>query len=257
MDAVLLSPNDNLAYLCRGTLMSVEVALIGRNSKCKTSFLKAAHHPSDSPLPDFKLEAEGRWTPTFAPKQTDLLHTSAHGFAPSGERFLPVRVRHTSAADILEEDGHDDGDLAKSARSCSATLLVVPAEIIFKDGKLRGSRTSVNLVQAAVSRARERVGRERAQLAVAVSIDVEGDAMSTLDSSSTKAFLDTMKRALAIEGIPVVAVSPRTELWLREQQNEGGRVAYSQGDSQFRVSTRIYPAGRSSALIFRGKMRST
>lgn len=202
---------------------AINVALIGRNSRCKALFFKAASS-SEQPLPDTTEVTEARWTCDFAPRESDLAQSPEHGFSPAGERFLPAQLSLASAADVVGEEGKLGGD---------AILLVVPAEIAFHQGRPRPSRGSVNPVNAAVSRTRERLGGSQIPFAVAVSVDVEEDKGLSPD---VKAFLSAVKDEMAHEGVPVVAVSPRTELWLREQESEGGRVSYRRGESYFRVS---------------------
>jgi len=91
-------------------------------------------------------------------------------------------------------------------------------------------------VMAAVIRLRERFGGRRVQFAVALSVDCEDEGGLGLAAiASAKAFIRSVQEELEAEGVPVVAVTPRTELWLREQEEEGGRVSYRRGDSQFRV----------------------
>lgn len=85
------------------------------------------------------------------------------------------------------------------------------------------------------ARDQERLGSST-PLAVAVSVDVEEAGGSKLVPAAVKSFLATTKGELAGNGIPLVPVSPATEMWLREQQNEGGRISYRRGDSSFRVS---------------------
>lgn len=212
---------------------SVSVALIGRNSRCKSLFLQAAC-TSDNPLSDSTFQTEAWWTVGFAPKEADLAQAPVYGFSPFGERLLPAQLRHVSAAEVVGEEGKCDAD---GCGPPPAILLVVSADVVFHKGRPRPSKGGVTSVKAAVSRARERLGSGQFPLAVAVSVDVEDDeGQGGLHLPSAKAFLSTVKDEMAAEGVPVVPVSPRTELWLREQQSEGGRVSYRRGDSHFRVS---------------------
>ncbi|CAN0178796.1 unnamed protein product [Ectocarpus sp. 12 AP-2014] len=224
--------------------LGVRVALIGRNSTCKSLFLKAASS-SDRLLPDTASDAEVWWTSPLAPREADLAHNPEHGFAPSGERLLPAQLNHASAASVLgEESKQSDGDrceqaVADAARqgageATPAVLMVVGAEMAFHKGYPRPNRGGVTPVKAAVSRVRERLGGGQVPLAVAVSFDVEWDGGPS-QSTAMKAFLESVKDEMALEGVPIVAVSPRTELWLREQKSEGGRVSYRRGDYQFRI----------------------
>lgn len=225
-------------------MLGVRVALIGRNSRCKSLFSKAASS-SDKRLPDTASDTEVWWTSPLAPREADLAQSPEHGFAPSGERLLPAQLNHASAASVLgEESTQGDGDgceppVADAARpgageATPAVLVVVGAEVAFHKGYPRPNRGGVTPVKAAVSRVRERLGGGQVPLAVAVSVDVEWDGGPS-QSTAIKAFLESAKDEMALEGVPAVAVSPRTELWLREQESEGGRVSYRRGDSQFRV----------------------
>ncbi|CAM9170099.1 unnamed protein product [Hapterophycus canaliculatus] len=205
-----------------GSTPVIKVALIGRNSRCKALFLKAASS-SEQPLPATTVETESRWTCEWAPRERDLAQAPEHGFSPTGERFLSAQLSLASATDVVREEGD---------RKSDAVLLVVSAEIVFHLGQPRPTRGGVNPVKAAVIRTRERLGGGQIPFAVAVSVDVQEDHGP---SSAVKAFLISMKNEMAEEGIPVVAVSPQTELWLREQESEGGRVSYRRGDSHFRI----------------------
>lgn len=219
-------------------LAGVDVALIGRNSRCKTLFLKAASRQSS--LSATALETEATWTSNLAPKQGDLDQFPQHGFSPSGERLLWARLSHLSAAEIFgEESKHSSGD-GNGESSCQPILLVVPADVAFYKGKPRVSRDGMNPVMAAVVRLRERFGGRCVRFAVALSVDCEDEGDVGLAATpSVKAFVRSVQQELEVEGIPVVAVTPRTELWLREQEEEGGRVSYRRGDSQFRVSASV------------------
>ena len=212
--------------------MGVRVALVGRNSRCKTLFLKAAS--SDTAVSDTTLETEASWTSTLTPKQTDLAQVPEHGFSPFGERLLSTRLSHMSAAEIFGRESKHSGE---DYSSCDAMLLVVPADVAFHKGRPRPSRGGVNPVKAAADRLRERFEGRHVPFAVAVCVDFENGAEFGLATmTSVKAFLSSVKNEMALEGVPVVEVTPRTELWLREQEQEGGRVSYRRGDTQFRVS---------------------
>lgn len=208
---------------------SFQVALLGRKSRCKSLFLKAASS-SEIMIADAALETEVWCTSDFAPTQTDLVQAPEHGFSPSGDRIIPAKLKHLSAADL-------DGDF-KGSGCCPAILLVLQADMVFHKGLPRQNRAGdLNPVKAAVCRTRERLGAgDHIPFAVAVSVDTEDNGTVRLDSSSVKSFLESVKEEMSVEGVPVVAVSPRTELWLREQESEGGRVSYRRGDSHFRVS---------------------
>ena len=219
----------------------LSVALIGRNSNCKALFLKAASS-SEKPMSDLTTQTDAWWTPIYLPglRESDIVQSPAHGFSPSGERLLHAQLKHISVAEVVEEEKARDGSYR------SALLLLVPAEMVFHNGRPRPGKGAVALVKAAVSRARERLGSGEAPIAVAVSVDAQkDDGKGQLPSSSVKPLLDFVKDEMAAEGVPVVAVSPRTELWLLEQESEGGRVSYRRGDSQFRVSEGLIfmPAG--------------
>lgn len=214
--------------------VSFRVALIGRNSKCKTRFLQAAAS-SDKPLSDTTLDTKAFWTSTLAPREAGLAQAPEHGFSPSGERLFSARLSHVSAADIFREESKNGGD----ACCCEPILLVVPAEVAFHNGQPRSSRGGVNPIKAAVVRTRERLGGGQAPFVVALSVDVEdegGVGSIARTAAAVKAFVGSVKDEMDHEGVPVVAVTPRTELWLREQESEGGRVSYRRGDSNFRVS---------------------
>lgn len=205
------------------------VALIGRNSKCKSRFLKAA---SKKPLSETTLDTEAWWTSTCTPKEADLAQGPEYGFSPSGERLLSARLRHVSASDIFRGESKSSGD----GGCCEPILLVVPAEVAFHKGQPRPSRGGVNPIKAVVARTRERLGGGQVPFAVALSVDFEDEGYvdSIATTAAVKAFIGDMKE-MDLEGVPVVAVTPRTELWLREQESEGGRVSYRHGDSSFRV----------------------
>lgn len=223
----------------------LSVALIGRNSKCKALFLKAASS-SEKPMSDSATQTDAWWTPSYLPglREADIVQAPAHGFSPSGERLLHAQLRNVSVADVVEEEGARDGCCR------SALLLLVPAEMVFHNGRPRPGKGAVALVKAAVSRARERLGGGEAPIAVAVSVDAqEEEGKGQLISSSVKPLLDLVKAEMAAEGVPVVAVSPRTELWLLEQESEGGRVSYHRGDSQFRVSEGSVLSADTSHLV--------
>lgn len=210
----------------------VHVALVGRNSRCKTLFLKAASSSDAAAVSDTTFETEASWTSTLIPKQTDLTQVPEHGFSPFGERLLSARLSHLSAAEIFGEE-------SKYEDCCDPILLVVPADIAFHKGRPRPSRGGVSPVKAAADRLRERFGDRPVPFAVALSVDLEnGGGVGLSTTASVKAFVSSAKDEMALEGVPVVAVTPRTELWLREQEAEGGRVSYRRGDSQFRVSGR-------------------
>ena len=220
----------------------VSVALIGRNSKCKALFLKAASS-SEQPVSDATTQIDVWWTPSYVPGLTeaDIVQAPVHGFSPSGERLLQAQLRHVSVAEIVEMKAKEGGGSGGGGRyhSHPALLLLVSADMMFHNGRPRPGRGAVNLVKAAVSRARERLGSSEAPIAVAVSVDVQeegGKGQQISSSSSVKALLSSVKDEMGADGVPVIAVSPRTELWLREQEREGGRVSYRRGDSQFRVS---------------------
>lgn len=200
------------------------VALVGRNSRCKTAFLQGASC-SETPIPPNSNETRAWLTTGIAPREGDLTQAPANGFSPAGERLLSVQLKHASVGDIPAE-GLDTVP--------PAILLVVAAELVFYRGKPRPCRAGVNPVRAAVTRFQERLGGST-PFAVAVSVDVE-ETEDQLMPTSAKSFLATIKGELAGDGIPVVPVSPRTEIWLLEQQSEGGRVSYRRGDTNFRVS---------------------
>lgn len=203
--------------------VGIDVALIGRNSRCKTAFLKAA---SISELASDTLEAKVWWTSSFTPSRTDLVQAPEHGFSPSGYRLLPARLRHRSAADVVQTDKEHHEPL----------LLLMSADAIFHKGKLKsGGADGPSCVHAVVSRMKERFGGNK-PLAVALSVDIDEIGEKTV-ASNVKMILASVKQELAIGGVPVVAVSPKTELWLREQVGEGGRVSYTRGDTHFRVSS--------------------
>lgn len=199
------------------------VALVGRTSRSKTAFLQAASS-TESPISADNNETRVWYTSSIAPREDDLTQAPANGFSPAGERLLSVQLKHASVGDISGE-GLD---------TPPAILLVVAPELVFCKGRPRPSRTGVNPLRAAVTRFQERLGGPM-PFAVAVSIDVEeadDQLMPTLD----KSFLATVKAELEGDHIPVVLVSPRTEMWLLEQQREGGRVSYRRGGTDFRVS---------------------
>lgn len=203
--------------------VGIDVALIGRNSRCKTAFLKAA---SASDLANDALEAQVWWTSSFTPSRTDLVQAPEHGFSPSGNRLLPARLRHTLAADVMQTSKEHNEPL----------LLVMSADAIFHKGKLRsGGAQGPSCVHAVVSRMKERF-RGHKPFAVALSVDIDEIGEKTV-SSAVKTILASVKEELALDGVPVVAVTPQTELWLREQVGEGGRVSYTRGDTYFRVSS--------------------
>lgn len=210
----------------------VHVALVGRNSRCKTLFMKAASSSGTSSVLDTTLETQASWTSNLTPKQADLAHVPEHGFSPSGERLLSARLSHLSAAEIFGEESKHSGQ-----DGCGPILLIVPADVAFHKGRPRPSRGGVSPVKAAADRLRERFGGRHVPFAVALSVDFENGGESGLPTTeSFKAFVSCAKEEMALEGVPVVAVTPRTELWLREQEEEGGRVSYRRGDAQFRVS---------------------
>lgn len=218
-----------------GSSPSFRVALIGRNSSCKSRFLKAASS-SDKPLSDTNLDTEASWTSTSTPTETDLAQAPEHGFSPSGERLFSARLSHVSVADIFGEESKNSGDDC----CCEPILLVVPAEVAFYKGQPRASRDGVNPIKFVVARTRERLGGGQVPFAVALSVDFEDEGCvdSIAPTAAVKAFVGCMKEEMELEGVPLVAVTPRTELWLREQESEGGRVSYRRGDSSFRVSCR-------------------
>ncbi|CAN0522246.1 unnamed protein product [Laminaria digitata] len=217
----------------------VSVALIGRRSMCKCSFLDAA---SSSEKAMSGAQRDVWWTPSYIPglSEADIVQAPAHGFSPAGERLLHAELRKTSAADIVEGEAKE-GSGGGGGGGCHphpALLLLVSADVMFHCGRPRPGRDSVTLVKAMVSGARERLGNSDARIAVAVSVDVQDGSWSWLLCSpeSVKEMLNSVKNEMAKEGVPVVAVSPRTELWLREQESEGGRLSYRRGASEFRVS---------------------
>lgn len=188
-------------------------------------------------MSDATTQTDVWWTPSYIPGLTeaDIVQAPEHGFSPSGERLLHAQLRHVSAAEIVEEKAKKGGG---GCHPHTALLLLVSGDMMFHNGQPRPARGAINLVKGAVSRARERLSSGDAPIAVAVSVDVqeEGRKGQQLSSSSVKVFIGSVKDEMAAEGIPVVAVSPRTELWLREQESEGGRVSYRRGDCHFRVS---------------------
>lgn len=205
--------------------MGVHVALVGRNSRCKTNFLRAAAS-SENSIAETALETTVWWTSKFAPRQADdLAQAPAHGFSPDGERLLQAQLTQVTAADIALDGG--------SESTPSAVLLVVPAGLVFYKGQPKLCAGFPSPVKAVVGRFKDRLGSSsRIPIAVAVSVDTEDVAVVP---SPAKAFLELVTEELAADNIPVVAVSPRTELWLREQECEGGRVSYQRGQSSFRV----------------------
>lgn len=213
----------------------VNVSLIGRKSRCKLAFLRASSS-SDNPIADTATQATSWWTPDFAPRQTDLVQAPVHGFSPSGERLLPAGLRSVSVADIVDEESITATNDSKPWAS-STVLLLVSADVVFHRGQPRTTRAGgSNPVKAAVVHARERLGGgDKVKLAVAVSVDVEDDGAGKLVPSVIRCFLDEVRDDKELEGVPISVVSPRTELWLREQESEGGRVSYRRGDSSFRV----------------------
>lgn len=214
--------------------VGVCVALVGRNSRCKTLFLKAASSSDTAAVADSALETATAWTSTLTPKQTDVAQVPEHGFSPSGERLLSARLSHSSAAEVFGEESKHSSD----NDCCEPIILVVPADFVFHKGRPRPSRGGVSPVKAAVNRLRERFGGRQVPFAVALSVDFDGvGECGPATMASVKAFVDSAKDEMAVEGVPVVAVTPRTELWLREQRGEGGRVSYRRGDSYFRVSS--------------------
>ena len=196
----------------------VNIALIGRKSSCKTAFLKAA---STYDLVDDALEARVWWTSSFAPNRADLIQTPEHGFCPSGNRLLPARLSHLTAVDVAEIEEERRG----------AILLVLSADFIFYKGKPRAGGSCIH---TAASRTKERLGLQ-VPFAIAASVDMDEIGEQQV-ASTVKTFLTSVKEDLAVEGIPVIAITPRTELWLREQVSEGGRVSYIPGGKHFRVS---------------------
>eukprot|EP00903_Cladosiphon_okamuranus_P013173 g12286.t1 len=213
------------------TAGGVCVALVGRNSRCKTLFMKAASSAATAAISDTTLEEEVSWTSTFTPKQSDLAQVPEHGFSPFGERLLSAWLAHVSAAEIFGEESTRSGK-----DFCDPLLLVVPAEVAFHKGRPRPSRGGVSPVKAAADRLRERFGGRHVPFAIALSVDFEnGGEFGLATMTSVEAFVSSVKDEMALEGVPVVAVTPRTELWLREQEEEGGRVSYRRGDAQFRV----------------------
>ncbi|CAM9409137.1 unnamed protein product [Scytosiphon promiscuus] len=204
------------------SMPGISVALIGRKSSCKALFLKAASS-SEQPLSDTAVATEAEWTSNLAPRESDLPQAPEGGFSAAGERFLPAQLSHVSAVDVVGDEGKVEVD---------AVLLLVSAEAAFCKGQPRPSRGGMNAVREAVIRTRERLGGGHAPFAVAVSVDLPEDLGL---SSAVKTFISSVKDEMAQDGVPVVAVSPQTELWLREQQSEGGRVSYRRGDSHFRI----------------------
>lgn len=217
-------PTERGPILLVDRAMGMLTVLVGRNSSCKTSFLQAAS-ASEKQIADTALEILAWFSTNVAPRQGDLQQTPDNGFSPKGERLLPTQLKHTSVADIPGES-RDTGP--------PAVLLVVAAEVAFFRGRPRPSCDGLNPVKAAVSRVQERLGSDL-PFAVAVSIDTQ-EAGGKLVAALAKSFIASIREDLASGGVPVVAVSPRTELWLREQEREGGRVSYRRGDSTFRVS---------------------
>lgn len=213
----------------------MDISLIGRKSRCKLTFFRASSS-SDNPISNIATtQVPAWWTPDFAPRQTHLVQAPVHGFSPSGDRLLPARIRSVSVADIIEEESKTAAGDIKPCASC-AVLLLVSADVVFHRGQPRTTRgRGSNPVKAAVVHARERLGGDKVKLAVAVSVDVEDDGAGKLVPSVVRSFLDEVRDDKELEGVPVLAVSPRTELWLRQQESEGGRVSYRRGDSNFRV----------------------
>lgn len=212
----------------------VDISLIGRKSRCKLSFFRASSS-SDNPISDAATQVTAWWTPDFAPRQTHLVQAPVHGFSPSGDRLLPARIRSVSVADVIEEEIKTAAGDIKPCASC-AVLLVVSADVVFHRGQPRTTRgRGSNPVKAAVVHARERLGGDKVKLAVAVSIDVEDDGVGKLVPSVIRSFLGELRDDKELQGVPILAVSSRTELWLRQQESEGGRVSYRRGDSNFRV----------------------
>eukprot|EP00752_Nemacystus_decipiens_P007085 g6347.t1 len=180
---------------------------------------------------DTPSETEASWTSNLTPKQTNLAQVPENGFSPSGERLLSARLSHISAAEIVGEEGKHGGE-----DDCGPILLVVPADVAFHKGRPRPSRGGVSPVKASADRLRERFRGRHVPFAIALSVDFEnGGELGLAITASVKTFVSSAKDEMALEGVPVVAVTPRTELWLREQVEEGGRVSYRRGDSQFRV----------------------
>lgn len=175
---------------------NVEVALIGRNSTCKSSFLKAACSADTPPAKTTPPEAQVWWTPTFAPRQTELVQAPVHGFSSSGERLLPARLRQVSAAEV---SGGEEGERG------IAILLVLAADVVFHKGQPRPSRGGSNPVKAAVSRTRDRLGGGQVPFAVAVSVDVEDGA--ELVPSTVKVFLASVRGQ---DGVPMKATQTRS-----------------------------------------------
>lgn len=229
----------------------VDISLIGRKCRCKLSFLKASSS-SDNPISDTETQATARWTPDFAPRQTQLVQAPVHGFSPSGDRLLPARIKSVSVTDIVEEEKSKAATGDSSPCASSVVLLLVSADVVFHRGQPRTTcgRGSTNPVKAAIVHARERLGGGKVKLAVAVSVDVEDDGVGKLVPSVVRSFLGGVRDDEELKGVPVLAVSPRTELWLRQQESEGGRVSYRRGDSSFRVSL-----NRSCVAMFCGISR--
>lgn len=212
---------------------SFRVALIGRNSRCKSRFLEAASSSDKPQDAGVDTPVEAWWTSTFAPAEGGLAQVPEHGFSPAGERLFSARLSHVLAADISGKESKNNRD----GSCCEPILLVVPAEVAFHKGQPRPSRVGVNPIKAVVARTRERLGGEQVSFAVALSVDFADEECfdSIAPTAAVKAFVSSVKDEMEVEGVPVVAVTPRTELWLREQESEGGRVSYRRGDSSFRV----------------------
>lgn len=214
-----------------GAAMGIHVAVLGRNSRCKTNFLRAAFATEEQAADDSLLDVPAWWTCDFAPKDVDFEQAPLHGFTPTGQRLLLARLRQETAANIAD----------KTDEISSPILLILAYDVVFCRGQPRSSQVDENPIRAAATRLKKRLGGN-VPFAIAVSIDAEGHS---LEQTQAKSYLSSIADGLAAEGTPMVAVSPRTELWLREQESEGGRVSYRPGQSSFRVSQFLHRRFRS------------
>lgn len=222
--------------------MIVDVSVIGRSSQCKTNFLRAASIPERRTSGDSSsLTVPTWWTTRLSPREGDIDQVPRDSFCSSGYRLLPARLKNHTAADVIGE---------KDEVKPSSVLLVISCDLVFYCGKPRSTGDAANSVKTVVTRLKDRLGGE-IPFVVAVSIDVE---YTSLETSKAKDLLSCVSSELAGLGVRMITVSPRTELWLRDQQNEGGRISYRLGASTFRV--RDFSFGLHVDMMYNTKVTS-
>ncbi|CAM9188807.1 unnamed protein product [Discosporangium mesarthrocarpum] len=155
------------------------------------------------------------WVTSASPKMNDVNQVAPFGFSSSGDRFMRATLSRVTAPELDKEDAAVEG-------RTEVALLVV------ESGALTAPANPCP-IEAAYALARGRLASP-IPIAVAVSID-----STSLKPSAVQDRLLTARAKLASLGVPMVPVTPWGELWLLQQEQEGGRVSYCRGSSHFTV----------------------